>query len=157
MASPPRIRPARIEEASVLWELCIRSKAVWGYDETFMALVRAALEVKPEQITAGDVWVATAADGRPEGMVALGPGEEPETIDLDKLFVEPQGIRTGVGRALLAHAIIEARRRGAKRLTILADPYAAGFYERNGARWIGQAPSDAIPGRSLPLYEITLA
>jgi GNAT superfamily N-acetyltransferase len=157
MASPPCIRPARIEEASVLWELCIRSKAVWGYDETFMALVRAALEVKPEQITAGDVWVATAADGRPEGMVALGPGEEPETIDLDKLFVEPQGIRTGVGRALLAHAIIEARRRGAKRLTILADPYAAGFYERNGARWIGQAPSDAIPGRSLPLYEITLA
>ena len=50
----------------------------------------------------------------------------------------------------------EARRRDAKRLTILADPYAAGFYERNGARLIGEAPSDAIPGRSLPLYEIKL-
>jgi len=84
-------------------------------------------------------------------MVALGPGERPDTLDLDKLFVEPQGIRTGVGRALLARAIIEARRRGAKRLTIVADPYAAGFYERNGARRIGEAPSDAIPGRSLPL------
>ena len=42
------------------------------------------------------------------------------------------------------------------RLTILSDPYAAGFYERNGARLIGEAPSDAIPGRSLPLYEIKL-
>ena len=42
------------------------------------------------------------------------------------------------------------------RLTILADPHAAGFYERNGARQIGEAPSDAIPGRSLPLYEIML-
>ena len=56
----------------------------------------------------------------------------------------------------MAHALGEARRRGAGRLTILADPYAAGFYERNGARLIGQAPSDAIPGRSVPLYEVKL-
>ena len=89
-------------------------------------------------------------------MVALGPSEEPDTLDLDKLFVEPQRIRTGVGRSLIAHAIAEARRRGAKRLTILSDPYAAGFYERNTARLIGKAPSDAIPGRSVPLYEIRL-
>ena len=150
------IRLARVEEASALTELCIRSKASWGYDEAFMALVRAVLVVIPEQIAAGDVWIATAADGSVAGMVALGPSREPDTIDLDKLFVEPRRIRTGVGRALLAHAIDEARRRGGKRLTILADPYAAGFYERNGARLIGEAPSDAIPGRSVPLYEVKL-
>ena len=34
---------------------------------------------------------------------------------------------------------------------------AAGFYERNGAHPIGEAPSDAIPGRSVPFYEIKLA
>jgi GNAT superfamily N-acetyltransferase len=157
MASPPSIRLARIEEASALSELCVRSKAVWGYDEAFMALVRIAFEGMQEQVMAGDVWVATGADGEIAGMVALGPSEQPNTLDLEKLFVEPRRIRTGMGRALFAHAIIEARRRGAKRLTILADPYAAGFYERNGARWIGEAPSDAIPGRSLPLYEIKLA
>ena len=156
MDSPPSIRPARIEEASVLWELCVRSKAVWGYDETFMALVRIAFEGMQEQVATGNVWVATRSDGEVAGMVALGPSEQPDTLDLDKLFVEPQWIRTGVGRALMAHAIDEARRRGAKRLTILADPYAAGFYERNGARLLGEAPSDAIPGRSLPLYEIRL-
>ena len=121
-----------------------------------MALTRAVLRVKPEQIALGDVWAATAAHGSIAGMVALGPSEQPDTLDLDKLFVEPQRIRTGVGRALIAHAIGEARRRGANRLTILADPYAAGFYERNGARLIGEAPSDAIPGRSLPLYEVKL-
>jgi N-acetylglutamate synthase-like GNAT family acetyltransferase len=152
-----RVRLARVEEAPALSELCVRSKAAWGYDEAFMVLARVALEVRPEQIAAGDVWVATAADGGVAGIVALGPGEEPDTLDLDKLFVEPQRIRTGVGCVLLARAIIEARRRGADRLTILSDPYAAGFYERNGARWIDEAPSDAIPGRSLPLYEIRLA
>ena len=156
MDSPPCIRLARIEETSTLSELCVRSKAAWGYDEAFMALARVALEVRPEQIELGDVWVATAADGSPAGVVALGPSEEPDTLDLDKLFIEPERIRTGVGRALIAHAIDEARHRGAKRLTILADPYAAGFYERNGARRIGEAPSDAIPSRSLPLYELLI-
>jgi len=156
MAAPHSIRPARIEEAPALSKLCVRSKASWGYDEVFMALARGVLQVGAEQIAAGDVWVATAADRSVAGVVALGPAEQPNTLDLDKLFVEPKWIRTGVGRMLMAHAIDEARRRGAKRLTILADPNAAGFYERNGARLIGEAPSDAIPGRSVPLYEIKL-
>jgi GNAT superfamily N-acetyltransferase len=157
MASPPSIRPARVEEALTLSELCVRSKASWGYDEAFMALARDPLKVSPEQIAAGDVWVATAADGSVAGVVALGPSEEPNTLDLDKLFVEPERIRTGVGRVLLTHAFIEARRRGASRLTILSDPYAAGFYQRNGGRRIGDAPSDAIPGRMVPLFEMTQA
>ena len=156
MDSPPRIRLARVEEAPALSQLCARSKAAWGYDEAFMALARVVLEVRPEQIAAGDVWVATAADGSVAGIVALGPSEEPDTLDLDKLFVEPQRIRTGVGRLLLARAMIEAGRRGARRLTILSDPNAADFYQRHGALRIGEAPSDAIPGRLVPLFEMKL-
>ena len=38
----------------------------------------------------------------------------------------------------------------------LADVNAAPFYERMGARFLRNAPSDAIPGRSLPLYEYDL-
>jgi len=75
---------------------------------------------------------------------------------LNKLFVEPRHIRSGVGRVLLAHAVAEARQRGAERLTILADPNAPGFYERNGAVRIAEAPSDAVPGRLLPLYGLRL-
>ena len=150
------IRAALPEEAPELSELCVRSKAVWGYDETFMALARGALEIRPEHIEVGDVWVATAADGSIAGMVALGPSDQPGTLDLEKLFVAPQRIRSGVGRMLLAYAMAEARRRGARRLTILSDPYAASFYERNGAIRIGVAPSDAVPGRMLPLFEIRL-
>jgi hypothetical protein len=60
------------------------------------------------------------------------------------LFVEPRHIRGGDGRALLAHAVAEARQPGAERLTILADPNAADFYERKRAVRIGEAPSDAL-------------
>ena len=76
--------------------------------------------------------------------MALAPGDAPGTLDLNKLFIEPRHIRGGVGRALLAHAVAEARKRGAERLTILADPNAAGFYERNGAVRTRKASSDAV-------------
>ena len=49
------IRLARVEEAAALSDLCFRSKAVWGYDPEFTALMPAALEVVPEHIAAGDV------------------------------------------------------------------------------------------------------
>ena len=39
------IRPARVEEAAALSDLCFRSKAVWGYDPEFMALMLAAFGV----------------------------------------------------------------------------------------------------------------
>ena len=140
----------------MLSELCRRSKAVWGYDEAFLRLAHDALRVDPAQIAAGDVWVVTVADGAVAGVVVIGPGDRPDALDLGKLFIEPRHIGAGFGRILLLHAIGEARRRGARRLTILADPNAAAFYERNGARPVGKAPSDAIPGRTLPLYEIDL-
>jgi len=63
-------------------------------------------------------------------------------------------IRLGVGRALPAHAIAEARPRGAERLTILADPNAASFYKRNGAVQIVQMSAGYrawLPGRAAPL------
>jgi GNAT superfamily N-acetyltransferase len=151
-----RIRRAQAEEAAMLSELCCHSKAVWGYDAEFMELVRGALRVGTDRIAAGDVWVAVAANGEIAGIVALAPGDAPDTLDLDKLFVAPGRLRAGIGRTLLAHARAEARRRGGRRLTILADPNAAGFYERNGAVRIGMAPSDAVSGRLLPLYEIRL-
>jgi len=150
------IRLARSDEAAALSELCFCSKAVWGYDAAFMAQAQDALSVDPAQIAAGDVWVAVAPDGSVAGVVALAPGVDAAAIDLDKLFVAPARIRGGFGRALLGHAVAEARRRGATRLTISGDPFAAAFYRHCGARLIGEAPSDAIPGRMLPLYEIDL-
>lgn len=98
--------------------------------------------------------VAADDAGRVIGMACVLPGGE--TSDLDALFVDPPGIGSGAGRALFDAAKALARRQGARRLTILADPNAARFYERMGARYLRQAPSDAIPGRTLPFYEYEL-
>lgn len=157
-ASPPRrIRPARIAEAHALTELCRRSKAFWGYDAAFMELAARALRVTPEAIAAGDVWSAED-NGAVAGVVALAPTEAPGTAELALLYVAPEAMRRGIGAALLDHARREAQRRGVTTLRVLADPNAVPFYERQGARRIGEAPSDAgIPGRMLPVYAIDCA
>ena len=148
------VRNAKLEEAASLTALCVRSKAHWGYDAAFMKLSAAALAVNEDDIAAGRVLVAVDDAGRVIGMACVLP--EGETSDLDALFVDPPVIGSGAGRALFDAAVILARQQGARRMTILADPNAAAFYERMGARYLRNAPSDAIPGRTLPFYEYDL-
>jgi GNAT superfamily N-acetyltransferase len=148
------VRNAKLEEASSLTALCVRSKAHWGYDAAFMKLSAAALNVSEDDIAAGRVLVAADDAGLVIGMACVLP--ESDTADLDALFIDPPAIGSGAGRALFEAAVALARRQGARRMTILADPNAAAFYERMGARYLRHAPSDAIPGRTLPFYEYDL-
>jgi len=148
------VRPARAGEGASLGALCVRSKAHWGYDAAFMSQSAASLAVSEADIAAGRILVAFDAAGRTIGVAGVVP--EGETADLDVMFVDPPAIGSGAGRVLFEAAAGLARRLGARRLTILADPNAAPFYERMGARLLRNAPSDAIPGRTLPLYEYDL-
>jgi GNAT superfamily N-acetyltransferase len=112
------------------------------------------LVVRESDIADGRVLVAADEEDRPAGVACItGAGEE---VDLADLFVDPPAIGTGAGRKLFDAAADLARKIGATTMTILADPNAAPFYERLGAKFVKMAPSDAIPGRSLPLYEYAL-
>ena len=149
-----QIRSAKLGEGASLSALCVRSKAHWGYDAAFMKLSAAALNVNEDDIAAGRVLVAVDDAARVVGMACVLT--DGETSDLDALFIDPPAIGSGAGRSLFEAAVAMARRQGAKRMTILADPNAAPFYERMGARYLRQAPSDSIPGRTLPFYEYDL-
>ena len=150
MASDIVVRPARAGEAQALTALCVRSKAHWGYDAEFMRLSLATLTVSEADVATGCVLVAERV-GLAFGMTKVEPDGE-----LGMMFVDPLAMGRGAGRALFEASAGLARRLGARRMSILADPHAAPFYERMGARLTGRAPSDAIPGRTLPLYEYDL-
>ncbi len=150
----PAVRPARAGEGGSLTALCLRSKAHWGYDAEFMTKSAAALLVSEADIAAGRVVVAFDAAGHTIGVACVVP--EGETADLNVMFVDPPAIGSGAGRVLFEAAVVLARRLGLRRMSILADPNAARFYERMGARFLRNAPSDAIPGRTLPLYDYDL-
>jgi GNAT superfamily N-acetyltransferase len=147
------LRPARPDEAGLLTELCLRSKAVWGYDEAFMQACRAELTLSPADLAESSLQVAV--DGE---MVAgvVQVAVDGDNADLAKLFIAPSTMRAGVGRALFDWAVKAARERGARWLWIEADPDAAGFYRRMGAIDEGVAPSGSIPGRVLPRLKLKL-
>jgi GNAT superfamily N-acetyltransferase len=147
------LRPARTEEADLLTELCLRSKAVWGYDEAFMRACRAELTLTPADFAASSVQVAV------EGNDVIGMAQvvvEGETADLAKLFIAPTALHAGVGRKLFDWAASNARERRARWMRIEADPDAADFYRRMGAVDDGVAPSGSIPGRVLPRLKLRL-
>ena len=151
-----RIRPARAGEAADLSALCMRSKAHWGYDEDFLRRCEAELTITPERIARGRVLVAEDGNGELLGIAAAEPLGADGTFDLALLFIEPKAVRQRVGEQLFAAIAARIAREGAKHLRIEADPFAAGFYEKLGARRIGDVPSTTLAGRMLPLFEFAL-
>ena len=141
------IRSARVDELPGLSDLCLRSKAVWGYDEEFMKACRSELSFGPQDLELTHVAVAEE-DRRILGVVQVRISDD--NADLLKLFVAPEVLRKGTGRALFAWATGISMQMGAHQLVIEADPDAAPFYRQMGARDAGTAPSVSIPGRMLP-------
>ena len=152
-----RIRRALPGEAALLSRLCMRSKAHWGYDAQFLERASRSLRIDPAAIDAGRVFVATGASGGVLGVADCCALPESGAFDLLHLFIEPSSLRQGVGRALFEAACAWCVAQGGRRLLIQSDPNAALFYQRLGARLIGETPSDAVPDRMLPLLEYRLA
>jgi GNAT superfamily N-acetyltransferase len=148
-----RLRDALPNELSGLDGLCLRSKAVWGYDDAFMAACRTELTLHPDELRTTHLQVAEremTVVGLAQLKVKQGNAEPM------KLFVEPTLLRSGIGRLLFDWATARARSLGAVRMIIDADPGAAPFYERMGARHAGFAPSQSIRGRMLPRLQMEL-
>ena len=142
-----QLRDARQDELPSLTALCLRSKAVWGYDDAFMMACRTELTLLPDELKCTHVQVAE----RGTIVVGLAQVKVANTdADLLKLFVEPALLRSGVGCLLFEWATAKAQSVGAVRMVIEADPGAAPFYERMGARHAGFAPSQSIQARILP-------
>ena len=147
------IRAPTIEELASLSELCLRSKAVWGYNEEFLEACRGELSFDQRDLHLTPIAVAEHS-GKLVGVAQVKViGNQ---ADLLKLFVEPSALRRGVGRTLLAWATNVAREKGATQLVIDSDPGAAPFYRRMGAYDVGEARSGSIPGRMLPKLAINL-
>lgn len=155
MRDQPLLRPATDEDATLLTALALRSKAHWGYDTAFMEACVDELTITPARIGAEDVTVAEL-DGVLAGMVAIAPGEEEGTLELEDMFVDTPFIGTGLGAVLMAHAESHAKAHGAVCINVDADPNAQGFYEKCGYRLIGSSPSASIPGRRLPRLSLKL-
>jgi GNAT superfamily N-acetyltransferase len=152
-----RIDPARPEDAVALTAIAHAAKRHWGYPEEWIARWSGLLTITPEYLATHPVLVAVMA-GRVVGFCALalaaGEGGRPATAQLDHLWVLPDAMGQGVGRALFNAAEIHARSSGAARLWLEGDPHAEGFYLRMGMVRFGAVPAPMDgQARELPLME----
>ena len=148
-----KIRLARPEELQALSELCLRSKAVWEYDQEFLSACKDELALHEEELTSSHIAVAEL-NGKIAGIAQVKM--ENWNAHLLKMFVEPTNLKNGIGSALFDWARETSKANGATKLIIESDPNAAEFYRLMAARDVGFAPSGSIPGRMLPMLEYDL-
>ncbi len=150
-------RDAKPQDADLISRLAVRSKSYWGYSKEFIEACREELLVT-EQLIKSDKchYVIVESKERLLGYYAIENSCKQE-YELEALFVEPEYIGQGIGKALISHAKNSVKKLGGKSLVIQGDPNAEKFYLAVGAKKIGSRESASIPGRRLPLFKIDLS
>jgi ribosomal protein S18 acetylase RimI-like enzyme len=145
---------ARPEDADALTQIAFAAKRHWGYPEHWIESWRDILTMRPEFIAA-NIACCAVEDDRAVGFYVLTT--ESDGLHLDHLWIVPDAMRRGIGRALFEHATAQAQNSGVHSIKIEADPNAEGFYKRMGAERVGTSLSE-VDGerRELPLLEFRL-
>ena len=146
------IRPASVDEASVLTTIAHDAKRHWGYPEHWIKHWESDLTISSDFIRGNHVYVAEE-DGEIQGFYALSVTDN--KAELEHMWVTPARIGTGVGKELFLDAMDRSTAMNIKRVDLTADPNAAGFYERMGATRTGEVVTemDGQP-RLLPRMKI---
>lgn len=135
MVAVVRIRQATATEAPALEALQRRSSDVWEEYRDQLAANPDAIELPETFVDNGWVQVAADDDGTPIGFSVVIPTDD-RVHEVDGLFVEPDQMLCGVGRALIENVAARASREGARCLEVTAGP-AQGFYEKMGFQLVG--------------------
>jgi GNAT superfamily N-acetyltransferase len=125
------IRSGDPGEQAALEDLMRRSSNAWEAYREDLAAHPEVIEVPAEALDAGRVRVASGEDGRLLGFSVVAPVAG-GACELDGLFVDPEAMRSGVGRALVEDVAQRARAEGACVVEVTAGPEGRGFYERVG-------------------------
>lgn len=149
-----RMRQGLPQDADMLSDLAFRAKSHLGYDASFLEACRNELSYHETDFPS--YYFAIVENPKVVGFYSLGFLTESET-ELSALFVDPEHMGRGYGRALLTHARIQAKVFGSESILIVSDPKVVDFYKANGAVMCGERPSPSIPGRMLPLLSLRLA
>lgn len=147
-----QIRRATPDEAEALTALAHAAKRYWGYPEEWIDLWRIDLTITPDFIATNEVFVAAIGD-EIAGCCALVKSDS--LTELEHMWIDPKHMRKGLGRALFEYTKRRAEELGSNMLELSADPNAESFYERMGAKHIGDVPADVLGhARVLPRMKV---
>ncbi len=146
------IIPAHFSDAKAITELTLRSKNYWNYGEAQIEAWYEELEVSEAFIHSNAVYKLLAND-KIAGFYAYTL--ESHSAVLEFLFIAPEYIGKGIGKALMNHFLQEMHLHKVSVITLDADPHAEGFYQKFGFITVDQRLS-TIAGRYLPIMQLNL-
>jgi GNAT superfamily N-acetyltransferase len=132
------IRAAELDDMPELRAVFRRSSLSNESDRALLLAHPDVLELTDLAVTQGRSRVAVV-DGRIIGFATwLGAGD---VTEVDDLFVDPDWMGHGAGRALVADLVTQARARGVRRVEVTANEHALAFYVKVGFVIDGEAPT----------------
>jgi GNAT superfamily N-acetyltransferase len=147
-----KIRPFQRGEGARLREVAVEAKVHWGYDRGLVEEWVGGGDFSDDALLARNAFVAEQA-GR---IVAWGAAFlNGSRMWLDDLWVMPDAMGRGIGRALFGRALDMAREQGAAALEWEAELHAVGFYRRLGGRYVRDT-EPGLFGPSGPVMAIEL-
>ncbi len=143
------VRDARPDDEPALGAVFRRSALTNEADRDALLARPELLEFRYPSEQGMVIRVAVGADGRIAGFCTLI--ENNGFLELEDLFVEPNLMGRGVGKALVRDADELARCRGASSIEVTANSHARGFYERVGFAVVGVADTMLGPAHRMRL------
>lgn len=128
-----------------IWEKSVRATHDFLPEENIAALKPLILE---QYFDAVQLYCYVNEADSPQGFVGVAEGK------IEMLFVAPVTFGTGIGKALLSHAIMSL---GANRVDVNEqNPGAIGFYQHLGFVEVGRSALDG-QGKPFPLIHMALS
>lgn len=146
------IRKALQSDYQLLTDISFKAKKYWKYPDKYYEIWKDELTITTDYIKNNLVYIAEFENKIIAYYSIVFYQNE---YYLEHIFVLPEFIGNGIGTHLMEHARVIAKAEEIKELKIMVDPYAKGFYEKIGARFIENISSN-IEGRKIPLFEIKL-
>lgn len=158
-----QICKAEKADHEMLTAITFTAKRFWKYPEEYFEIWEKELTITRDYIGKNIVFKAHLRDFI-LGYYSIVENKQDVTVGevfvqkgywLEHIFVRPEFHNMKLGTSLINHAKHLAARKGATELLVFVDPNAKGFYEKIGARYLGESAS-SIPGRNIPIYSIPL-
>ena len=143
------IRDAVLADMATLQEVFQRSSLSNARDRANILAHPEVLEYSDEWVRRGFTRVATNDGGRILGFATAVPIGD--AMELEDLFVDPDWMRQGIGRALIGDVVGRARTANVRRLDVTANPHAFEFYQAVGFMLDGDADTRFGPASRMHL------
>lgn len=138
------IVPAREASLEDVNRLIARSKAYWDWPKEYLSLAIPLHKITSAYLRSNRCFEVVTKSGDLVAFLSLA--DDGARVVIDNLWVAPEHIGCGIGRAAVYFVFEMARASGWQRLWVLPDPPAEGFYKALGFSDTGERVPSRVRG-----------